>query len=190
MMSLFISCDSSDDPATEPIPERENQIEVGETKFSDIRLLVAYSGTRGETGQDSYPLEVYLYDNSIAYTMDEGLIENGFAHIRLNLWVSTNGIPTEGTYTFNSTSDEVLNVESGSQTTDEVGILLFPLGSNTQRIFNEYEGAGLNNVKLSVTHQEEGQYTFELEANDNLGNHVIAYYKGGVSMTMIYSEEE
>lgn len=180
--SVFTSCDSdSDKPA-----EIKNHIKVGATEYENIHLMVAYEGVRGESTSENYPLRIYLYDTNIVYSNKSGLVENAFAHIRMDVRVEANGIPTEGTYTFDSKSKEVLSINGALQSTKQLGTQLIPFTDDLDRIVDKYEGADISKLTLKVSHADDNQYEFDLQATDQQGNEIKAYFKGVVGRTMLY----
>lgn len=183
-LAMF-SCDSDNDNDSKQI-EPENHIEVGETSYSNIHLMLAYSGVRGENSKGVYPLTVYLYNKEIVYTNESGLVENAFAHIRMQLQVPSNGIPGEGVYTYNPESDDEFSIRSASQCTNRVGTQIISMDGSMSRLVDQFDGADLYNVTLSITHSEDDKYVFELKADDRKGNDVKAYFKGVVGRTIIY----
>ncbi|GKT27522.1 hypothetical protein ADUPG1_004765, partial [Aduncisulcus paluster] len=84
---LFTACDNSSDNSDLEV-EPMNHIEVGDIQYEDIHMMFAYSGERGDTEEESYPLNLYLYAGNIVYSNKEGLIESGFAHIRADIQVN------------------------------------------------------------------------------------------------------
>ena len=183
MGTCLLSC--SDDEINGIPGEEENYIKVENTRLENIGLMVGYYENEPAGEAKSYPYSIYLYQDDIVYSNEEGLIESGFAHIRLDLNTSHNGRLDEGLYIWDQNSNDVMTCENAWQSTKQVGHQTI----DGNRIVEDYESVGLNNPKLHVTISGDNSYEITLEATDLDGKKILAYYKGSISMTMIYSED-
>lgn len=183
---FFMSCSQSHDE--EEVPELKNHIEVGENFYEDIHMMLAYAPDQSKLGVTSYPLRIYLYEGDIAYSDIEGLIENGFANIRLDLQVSQNGKIDAGTYTWDMEGSTALNIRDAQHLTNQVGTQIIPNTGIQNTLYHKFEGNGIREPELSINILDENLYEFHLKATDMTGQKVSAYYKGGISRTMIYGK--
>ncbi|WP_321300068.1 hypothetical protein [Marinifilum fragile] len=183
---FFMSCSESHDE--EEVPELKNHIEVGENFYEDIHMMLAYTKDQSKMGETSYPLRIYLYEGDIAYSDVEGLIENAFANIRLDLQVSQNGKIDAGTYTWDIEGSTALSIRDAQHLTNQVGTQIITNTGISNVLYNKFEGNGIREPELSIKILDENLYEFHLKASDMTGHKVSAYYKGGVSRTMLYGE--
>jgi len=164
--------------------EEKNYIKVENTTFENTTIFVRYHEFEPEEVADSYPYSIYFYQDGFVYNYVDGLIENAFVNIRVDLNTSKNGILDEGLYIGDEGSLDEMTCQAAWQSTKLIGQQTI----DDNKLVDNYERLPLKNIKLHVRKSDEYNYIITLEATDIDGQEILAYYNGGTNYKIYFED--